>query len=335
MSIITTLWRKRPKIAGFLRVSSKSKISQKRLNVKKIGDNFKLSDDELKDITNRMSLAIQKCRITLPSSKISRRTASLSSVKTVKCWDTCVKFPLTDMSLAVSRFLSLELTHGVHFLTRLTYVSDTNNVLCWTATHPLQPECLLAYSSRMLFDRLANHLAKFTDQHGVRMAGLPLSVTFGFPIQQSTLKSAVLYQWTKGFDCKDAVGRDVVHDLRLSFHRSSLKVGPVVVFNDACVLIINSVAEEPATRVSLVVDYGCNCCFTEARISSHRMTPLGIINNVVNTEWGAFGDDGVLSSYMTKFDKFVDAESRHPGMQIFEKMTSGKFMHIELYGDFL
>lgn len=328
MSSITTLLRKTPKITGLLRFSSKSEISQKRLNVKKIGENFKLSDDELKDIANRMSLAIQKYRITFPSNKSSRLTTSLSLVKTVKCWDTCVKFPLTDMSLAVSRFLSLELTHGVHFLTRLTYVSDTNNVLYWTATHPLQPECLKAYSSRMLFDRLANNLAKFTDQHGVRTAGLPLSVTFGFPIQQSTLKTAVLNQWTKEFDCKDAVGRDVVHDLRLSLHRSSLKVGPVVVFNDACALIINSVAEEPATRVSLVVDYGCNCCFTESRISGHHKTPSGMINAVVNTEWGAFGDDGVLNSYITKFDKLVDAESRHPGMQIFEKMTSGKFMHI-------
>lgn len=329
MSIIVTLWRKKPNIARFFRSSSISEISQKRLIVEKIGGTFNLSDYELKDIANRMSLAIQKCRIAFPSNRSSRRIASLSPIKTIKCWDTCVKLPLTDMSLAVSRFLSLELTHSVHFLTRLTYVSDTNNVLHWSAKHPLQPECLKAYSRRMLFDRLANHLAKFTDQHGVRMAGLPLSFTFGFPVQQSTLKRAVLYQWTKDFDCNDAVGRDIVQDLRSSLHRFSLKVGSVVVFNDACALIINSVAEEPATRVSLVVDYGCNCCFTEARISGQQKTLSDIIHSVVNTEWGAFGDDGVLSSFMTKFDKIVDAESQHPGMQIFEKMTSGKFMYIE------
>ena len=45
---------------------------------------------------------------------------------------------------------------------------------------------------------------------------------------------------------------------------------------------------------------------------------------VINTEWGAFGDNGELEFVRTKWDKEVDAMSVNPGKQIFEKMISGK-----------
>ena len=47
---------------------------------------------------------------------------------------------------------------------------------------------------------------------------------------------------------------------------------------------------------------------------------------IVNTEWGAFGNQGELDFMITKWDKRVDAASVNPGKQIFEKMISGMYM---------
>ena len=47
---------------------------------------------------------------------------------------------------------------------------------------------------------------------------------------------------------------------------------------------------------------------------------------VVNTEWGAFGDQNELDYIVTKWDRRVDAGSINPGKQIFEKMISGMYM---------
>ena len=47
---------------------------------------------------------------------------------------------------------------------------------------------------------------------------------------------------------------------------------------------------------------------------------------VINTEWGAFGDQGELDYILTKWDKSVDKGSINPGRQIFEKMISGMYM---------
>ena len=47
---------------------------------------------------------------------------------------------------------------------------------------------------------------------------------------------------------------------------------------------------------------------------------------IVNTEWGAFGNQGELDFILTKWDREVDRLSVNPGKQIFEKMISGMYM---------
>nr|XP_046210247.1 hexokinase-1 isoform X3 [Oncorhynchus gorbuscha]XP_046210248.1 hexokinase-1 isoform X3 [Oncorhynchus gorbuscha] len=46
----------------------------------------------------------------------------------------------------------------------------------------------------------------------------------------------------------------------------------------------------------------------------------------INTEWGAFGDDGMLEDIRTEFDREIDRGSLNPGKQLFEKMVSGMYM---------
>ena len=47
---------------------------------------------------------------------------------------------------------------------------------------------------------------------------------------------------------------------------------------------------------------------------------------VINCEMGAFGDDGCLAKFRTKYDLTVDEISPNKGQQIFEKMVSGMYL---------
>lgn len=47
---------------------------------------------------------------------------------------------------------------------------------------------------------------------------------------------------------------------------------------------------------------------------------------IINTEWGAFGDNGCLGFLRTKWDQMVDEISLNTGKQLFEKMISGMYM---------
>lgn len=47
---------------------------------------------------------------------------------------------------------------------------------------------------------------------------------------------------------------------------------------------------------------------------------------IVNTEWGAFGDNGVIDFVRSEYDEMVDVNSLNKGKQLFEKMISGMYM---------
>lgn len=47
---------------------------------------------------------------------------------------------------------------------------------------------------------------------------------------------------------------------------------------------------------------------------------------LINTEWGAFGEQGVLDFVLTEFDRAIDENSINPNKQLFEKMISGMYM---------
>lgn len=47
---------------------------------------------------------------------------------------------------------------------------------------------------------------------------------------------------------------------------------------------------------------------------------------LINTEWGAFGEEGVLDFVTTEFDRAIDENSINPSKQLFEKMISGMYM---------
>lgn len=61
---------------------------------------------------------------------------------------------------------------------------------------------------------------------------------------------------------------------------------------------------------------GCNACYVEkvenAELFDGDKTKPYVI---VNTEWGAFGDDGKLDAVRTKYDQEIDEDSLNPGQQ--------------------
>ena len=87
--------------------------------------------------------------------------------------------------------------------------------------------------------------------------------------------------------------------------------------------------KEPKCCIGLILGTGTNACYLE------QIANIGTIdakefpeqkNMVVNTEWGAFGDNGELEFILTKWDHAIQKNSYYPGMQTFEKMVSGMYL---------
>ncbi|KAK1555242.1 hypothetical protein Q3G72_023843 [Acer saccharum] len=78
-----------------------------------------------------------------------------------------------------------------------------------------------------LFDYIAAELAKYVSQEGQEFQLPPgtqreLGFTFSFPVMQTSINSENLVRWTKGFDIDDAVGQDVVVELKKAMKRQGL-----------------------------------------------------------------------------------------------------------------
>lgn len=84
-----------------------------------------------------------------------------------------------------------------------------------------------------MFDHIADCLAKFTKEEKVHKEVLPLGFTFSFPLTQKGLTKGYLERWTKGFNCSNVVGNDVVQLLNDAIERRGVSM--LFLTNEQCV----------------------------------------------------------------------------------------------------
>lgn len=75
-----------------------------------------------------------------------------------------------------------------------------------------------------MFDHIADCLAKFMKEEKVVNEKLPLGFTFSFPLTQKGLTKGILMRWTKGFNCSNVVGNDVVQLLQDAIDRRGVSI---------------------------------------------------------------------------------------------------------------
>ncbi|NXC82048.1 HXK3 protein, partial [Cercotrichas coryphoeus] len=213
------------------------------------------------------------------------------------------------------------------------------------------PEGMMQGEGEALFDFIAQCLSKFlaeiTSPEIRETTTLPLGFVFPFSCQQMRLDKAELLSWSKGFSCSGVVGKDVVQLLQSAINKQEVgasgkdsswlslwrgwkssqftpgqlrHVEVVAVMNDTVGTMMTCSLEGRPCEVGIVADKGSNCCFmAESYLVETADETSGRM--CVNTEWGCFGDDGVLKDVFTLYDERVDEESSNPGEKRFEKMV--------------
>lgn len=76
--------------------------------------------------------------------------------------------------------------------------------------------------------------------------------------------------------------------------------------------------DDPNCHVGLILGTGTNACYTERieAIPKYDGDRTRHSNVVINCEWGAFGDNGVLKPWLTEFDEVLDSEVENKGEQM-------------------
>nr|CAH8866320.1 unnamed protein product [Trichobilharzia regenti] len=150
------------------------------------------------------------------------------------------------------------------------------------------------------------------------------------------LTHATLLRWTKGFSASGVEGHNVAELLQVALDQLGLNVKCVAVVNDTIGTLASCALENPKCAVGLIAGTGTKVAYIEDASKVELMTGVKEPEVVINTEYGAFGQKGELNCWRTQFDKCMDAESLHPGKQLYEKMVSGIYLgelvrHILVY----
>lgn len=273
---------------------------------------FHLSDKQIREIMSRLHNDLVK--------GLGKDTHAKSIVK---CWITYIQ----DLPNGKERgkFLALDLG-GTNF--RVLIINLGENHFDMQSKIYAIPNHIMTGTGVALFDHIAECLANFMKEHNVYEERLALGFTFSFPLQQLGLTKGILQRWTKGFSCSGVVGEDVVQGLKDAIaRRGDVQIDICAILNDTTGTLMSCAWKNHNCKIGLIVGTGSNACYVEKTENCELFDgEPGKSELLINTEWGAFGDDGTLDFIRTEFDREVDSSSINPGKQIQEKMISGMYM---------
>uniref|UniRef100_UPI000054973C hexokinase HKDC1 n=1 Tax=Danio rerio TaxID=7955 RepID=UPI000054973C len=274
---------------------------------------MRLSEDQLKDISARFRLEMEK--------GLSSESNAAAAVKMLP-----THVYSTPDGSEKGEFLALDLG-GSKFKVLQVKVSEDGKgkVEMESETFPI-PEEIVNGRGTELFEHVAESLKSFLQKHHINHTRKPLGFTFSFPCAQSKIDEGVLLSWSKNFKVRGVQGTNVVQSLRKAIRKvGDLDVDVLAMVNDTVGAMMTCGYDDQNCEVGVIVGTGTNACYME------EMRHIDLVEGdegrmCINTEWGAFGDDGVLDDFITSFDREIDAASINPGKQLFEKMVSGMYM---------
>ncbi|KAJ8013704.1 hypothetical protein DPEC_G00032550 [Dallia pectoralis] len=274
---------------------------------------MRFSDETLLDIMNRFKIEL--------ANGLAQDT---NPTATVKMLPTFVR-SIPDGS-EKGDFIALDLGGSAFRILRVKVSHEKKQTVQMESRVYDTPEDIIHGSGTELFDHVAECLGDFMEKQNIKDKKLPVGFTFSFPCTQTKLNESVLLNWTKRFKASGVEGMDVVTLLNKAIKkRGDYEADIMAVVNDTVGTMMTCGFDDQRCEVGIIIGTGTNACYME------EMRHIDLVEGdegrmCINTEWGAFGDDGTLDDIRTEFDREIDRGSLNPGKQLFEKMVSGMYM---------
>uniref|UniRef100_A0A4W5RPC7 hexokinase n=1 Tax=Hucho hucho TaxID=62062 RepID=A0A4W5RPC7_9TELE len=271
---------------------------------------MRLSDETLMDIMKRFrrELGNGLCSDTNPTATVKMLPTFVRSIP-----DGSEKgdFIALDLGGSAFRILRVKVSHEKKQTVQMeSQIYDT-------------PEDIIHGSGTRLFDHVAECLGDFMEKQNIKDKKLSVGFTFSFPCAQTKLNESYLLTWTKRFKASGVEGMDIVTLLNKAIKKRGVDIMAVV--NDTVGTMMTCGFDDQRCEVGIIIGTGTNACYME------ELRHIDLVEGdegrmCINTEWGAFGDDGMLEDIRTEFDREIDRGSLNPGKQLFEKMVSGMYI---------
>ncbi|KRZ78009.1 Hexokinase type 2, partial [Trichinella papuae] len=190
------------------------------------------------------------------------------------------------------------------------------------------PQNAMTGTGEELFDFIAGCMETVLRNKNLLDEPIKMGFTFSYPCDQTSLRSAKLLRWTKGFNASGVEGEDVVKLLQTAIHKRNLKITVMALMNDTVGTQVATAHDMRQCELGVIVATGTNASYMEdvKKIPKLKGVDFPYEKMIIDTEWGGFGDGGEAEFIKTQYDRIVDERSVHPGVQCFDKMVAGMYM---------
>ena len=205
------------------------------------------------------------------------------------------------------------------------------------------PKALMESTIGALFAFIAARIVAFVGARHAPGAEGRLGVvafTFSFPMMQTAIDAGTLIDWTKGFNCVDGVGEDVVATLQRSVDAAVADrdvgvdaIRVVALANDTVGALAAARFVDADVQASVICGTGTNAAYVCGPGDPSARGDTIEAETMINIEWGNFfceelvgGSEPGGGGFRLPADAAVDGASPNAGKQFFEKMTAGMYL---------
>ncbi|CAD6192801.1 unnamed protein product [Caenorhabditis auriculariae] len=284
--------------------------------VEQILEQFVINNDKLSEITQKIKAEI----------KLGLATQNGSSVAMLPSY-----VPALPDGSETGKYVAIDLS-GKNLRIMLLTLKGPDTEPSAVNNNYIVPNHVMKGTGDQLFTFIVNRLQRFLQEFNLLEANIPIGFVFSYPCELLSIRSARLLWWTKGFDIKDCLKKDVVQLLEEALEMNmSTKATIKAVMNDTVGQLAAAAYKYGSEcTVAVVIGYGCNSSYLEktSNITKFDAKALGYQHEkmVVVTEWEEFGSKGELDDVLTQFDREIDVASVHKGKQIIDKLTGALYL---------
>ena len=207
---------------------------------------------------------------------------------------------------------------GTNFRSAIGYFDEQGNVVIENVLKTKMPASDGRLSKTEFYDAIASNVKRLLPK------ARDIGFCFSYQVDMGADIDGKVVMFSKELDAPEVVGTKVGSETLAACRKFSGTERKIVVLNDTVATLLGGMAntdEKFSAYLGYIYGTGTNVCYVEDTASITKVNNLPAGKMLVNTECGNF--DGFVQG---DFDRMTIARTAVPDKQLFEKMTSGKYL---------
>ena len=212
---------------------------------------------------------------------------------------------------------------GTNFRSAIGYFNENGEAVLSDLKNTMMPALDRELSKDEFYSQIVTNIERLLPK------AQDIGFCFSYPVEMGRDIDGVVGKFSKGVKAPEVVGTRVGRETVAACKAIDGVDRKIVILNDTVATLLGGMAntdEQFSAYLGYIYGTGTNVCYIEDTANIAKVANLPAGKMIINTECGGF--NGFV---MGDFDKTAIANTEDPTRQLFEKMSSGKYLSGIIY----